>query len=92
MERDLIQDNQGITSTTKAGNVTLATVGEAVVLNCPFKSYPSAQFTWFINKTTSDMGNKFPLKIAATAPLPGASGIQQKDIRRVKGLIVENQK
>lgn len=81
-----------LTTASANGNQTItAVVGESIVLNCPFKSYPAANFSWYFNKTTifsngKDVGH-LPASVETTTQTDGSTAaILDKQNRRVKVL------
>ncbi|XP_063704517.1 uncharacterized protein LOC134833940 [Culicoides brevitarsis] len=57
LERDSISNNSHI----------VAMRGGSIVLNCPFKSYPAAKFSWYFNKLNDATMTTTPLTTATAA-------------------------
>uniref|UniRef100_A0A336MHG5 CSON015462 protein n=1 Tax=Culicoides sonorensis TaxID=179676 RepID=A0A336MHG5_CULSO len=93
LERDSISNNN-------SHNI-VAIRGGSIILNCPFKSYPAAKFSWYLtnktNEATTTTGTvTIDNTIGKLAPTPiistGSSLSHLKDNRRVKGLICKKNK
>lgn len=93
LERDSISNNS---------HNNVAIKGGSIVLNCPFKSYPAAKFLWYFNKlneatttttpettttiTSDNTPQIMPIRLVSTV----TPTVQNKDNRRVKGLILRD--
>lgn len=66
-----------VVSSANSNQTIFAGIGESIVLNCPFRSHPEANFSWYVNQSTI-----FNNEISDTPT--DTQGVTSLDNRRVK--------